>query len=91
MTDAPLDLGTDAFYPSRKKLIESMLEDIRICESLDSRLEEAWVRKGTQCVGVNWDSCDLHSFKDIATCVGGRVLAGMFKLFAEDYSGWSAG
>ncbi len=46
---------------------------------------------GIQCVGVNWDKYKLENLQDIALCVGGRVLANIFGLFAEDYKGWGSG
>ncbi len=111
---APLDLMTDAFYVSRKELIDKRLEEIRT-QQLHQLFQEAMKNEGIsllsptsithrcvsiydththtgiQCVGVNWDKYKLENLQDIALCVGGRVLANIFGLFAEDYKGWGSG
>jgi Fanconi-associated nuclease 1 len=46
---------------------------------------------GVQCRSVDWTSYELQQLKDIANCLGGHALAGIFKLFAEDYNSWGKG
>lgn len=98
-------MRTDAFYTSRKDIIEKKLEEIKT-RPMDELLEEAWIHEGTsersyprlqltldlciQCHGVNW-RYDKERLKIIAQCVGGPVLAHVCKILAEDYDGWGNG
>ena len=55
-------------------------------------LESTWLAQhGVLCRGVSWDRHSLEDLTVIATCVGGRPLAAICRLLAEDYSGWSGG
>ncbi|KAJ7549063.1 hypothetical protein O6H91_07G038500 [Diphasiastrum complanatum] len=88
---APLDLGTDAFCPTRWPLIESRLESISQGRASDI-LSETWNENfGTSCRGVNWDKYSLEELQTIIHCIGGPGLSAVCKLLAEDYAGWSAG
>ncbi|KAL0039350.1 hypothetical protein WJX79_004346 [Trebouxia sp. C0005] len=42
-------------------------------------------------IGVNWDRHGLDDLDTIAKCVGGRGLAAVCRLLAEDFSGWAGG
>ena len=46
-------------------------------------------KHGVVCRGVNWERHSLEDLTTIVGCVGGRALAAICKLLAEDYSGWS--
>lgn len=56
----------------------------------EEMLESVWLAQhGTLCRGINWDRHSLEDLTLIASCVGGRALAAICRLLAEDYSGWS--
>jgi len=57
ITDSPLDLGTDAFYPSRQWMIDDRLEKLQANRDgyLERLLLLSWRYKGIQCRGVNWE------------------------------------
>ncbi|TKY64935.1 Fanconi-associated nuclease 1-like [Spatholobus suberectus] len=89
--NAPLDFGTDRFYPARKSSIESHLQQIR-----DGMAEEFLIKSwethvGTACRGVKWDCHSLDELRAVVTCVGGTCLASLCKLLAQDYRSWSSG
>lgn len=53
-------------------------------------LRAAWEQhRGTLCRGVNWDAFGLDTLQQVAKCVGGRGLAGLLRLLAQDHGGWS--
>ena len=53
-------------------------------------LESTWLTQhGTLCRGIHWDRHSLADLTAIAGCVGGRPLAAICRLLAEDYSGWA--
>jgi len=90
--DAPLDLETDFFYLSREVAIEQTIKVLSNApdDTLMDLLDKAWKNQGTQCRGVNW-GIPLGVLKEIVTCVGGSVLANIFKILAEDYATWGSG
>lgn len=56
----------------------------------EAMLESVWLAQhGALCRGMNWDRHSLEDLTLIAGCVGGRALAAICRLLAEDYSGWS--
>ncbi|WVQ97668.1 hypothetical protein IAU59_004782 [Kwoniella sp. CBS 9459] len=84
---APLDLGEDTFAPSRQEAIEHRLEAMSKTSTALSMLKEVDERerqRGTWAVGVNWDygSTDLE---EILECLGGRAVAGVCRMLAEEY------
>lgn len=136
--DAPLDLGTEAFYPSRSKAIEGRLSDLASMSS-SALAEEVRLNfqrlRGWRIRGLRWERYDeagvfLQSPKDAAApekgaesesstedvsktgngrrvlwtnldaevapedrelaaaagAIGGRALAGAFRLLCEDYN-----
>eukprot|EP01119_Soliformovum_irregulare_P025846 TRINITY_DN9672_c0_g1_i1.p1 TRINITY_DN9672_c0_g1~~TRINITY_DN9672_c0_g1_i1.p1 ORF type:complete len:756 (-),score=205.73 TRINITY_DN9672_c0_g1_i1:194-2461(-) len=90
--DAPLDLLTDAFFSSRRELVERKLEEISSNSQLDELVESSWkLHHGISCRGISWEFHNLEKLKQISICFGGKALAGMFRLFCEDYKGWSSG
>lgn len=85
----PLDLTTDAFYQGRKDRIERQLKRIHDGEQA-TIAQKTWNQHcGSVCEGVNWHRHTLKQLMQIMDCVGGPALAGICKLFAEDYKGWS--
>ncbi|KAL3146511.1 hypothetical protein ABBQ32_000762 [Trebouxia sp. C0010 RCD-2024] len=88
---APLDLGTVVFYPSRRDAIDGRLTQIREGQG-PGLLQQCWQQHlGEWCRGVNWDRHGVEELVTIASCVGGRGLAAVCKLLAEDFSGWAGG
>lgn len=91
--DSPLDMGTDAFYPSRQSRIDERLEKIQVNRDgyLERLLLLSWRFKGTQCRGVNWGRNTFPELVTIANCVGGNSLCSIFSAFAKDYRKYTAG
>merc|ERR1712185_822112 len=62
--DAPLDLGTEVFYPSRRSGIEDCLAELSGLASLDlrDRVNARCIELyGTKVRGVNWDRYDAQA------------------------------
>ncbi|KAF1837512.1 hypothetical protein BDW02DRAFT_518837 [Decorospora gaudefroyi] len=82
----PLDLHTDAFYPSRISEINHRLNDISngAAPSLIQRIYDAHHQRRTCVVGLDWtyDVCDLV---EIAKCFHGEALATVCKVMAQEY------
>jgi Fanconi-associated nuclease 1 len=82
----PLDLYTDAFYPSRASEINRRLVEIangdagRLIREVDDRERE----KGTCVAGLKWDF-GLEDLLDIVTCFDSNALATVCKVMAHDY------
>jgi Fanconi-associated nuclease 1 len=82
----PLDLYTDAFYPSRASEINRRLVEIangdagRLIREVDDRERE----KGTCVAGLKWDF-GLEDLLDIVTCFDSNALATVCKVMAQDY------
>eukprot|EP00250_Pteridium_aquilinum_P006904 c16733_g1_i1 orf=226-3453(-) len=88
---APLDLRTDAFYPGRETIIEAQLKRIQ-CGEAPQLLAMTWSKWfGTFCMGLNWERHSLQELQVMASCVGGRGLASICRLLAEDYAGLAGG
>ena len=54
---APLDLGTEAFYPARKVLIDARIQEIKDggLSYLEAQMRHVYERNfGTSCVGMIW-------------------------------------
>lgn len=82
----PLDLHTDAFYPSRASEINHRL--VEIANGDASRLlQEVYDReheKQTCVVGIDW-SYDLDDLLEIVKCFQGEALATICKVMAQEY------
>ncbi|KAL1969109.1 hypothetical protein VTN77DRAFT_363 [Rasamsonia byssochlamydoides] len=82
----PLDLHTDAFYPSRASEINHRLVQLangeaeRIIRDVHAR-ESA---KQTCIVGIDW-SFELADLVEIVQCFRGEALATVCKVLAQDY------
>jgi Fanconi-associated nuclease 1 len=82
----PLDLHTDAFFPSRASEINHRLVEIAngsaadIIRSLDERERE----KRTCVIGLNWDF-ELEDLLEIVSCFDGQALATVCKVMAQEY------
>ncbi|KAI1431651.1 VRR-NUC domain-containing protein [Xylaria sp. CBS 124048] len=82
----PLDLHTDAFYPTRASEINHRLVEIengaapKLIEEVDRRERE----KRTCVVGLNWDY-ELEDLLELANCIDGAALATVCKVLAQEY------
>ena len=82
----PLDLHTDAFYPSRASEINHRLVEIangdasRLVQEVHDREHE----KQTCVVGIDW-SYDLDDLLEIVRCFKGEALATICKVMAQEY------
>ena len=82
----PLDLHTDAFYPSRASEINHRLVEIangdaaRLLKEVHDRESE----KQTCIVGIDW-SFEIADLLDIVRCFDGEALATVCKVVAQEY------
>ncbi|KAI0533562.1 VRR-NUC domain-containing protein [Xylaria digitata] len=82
----PLDLHTDAFYPTRASEINHRLVEIangeapRLIDEVDKRERE----KRTCVVGLNWDY-ERDDLLELADCFDGASLATVCKVIAQEY------
>ncbi|KAI3395903.1 hypothetical protein diail_688 [Diaporthe ilicicola] len=82
----PLDLHTDAFYPTRASEINHRLAEIsngeapRIIREVDGEHRE----RKTCVVGLNWDY-ELEDLVELAGCFRGEALAAVCKVMAQEY------
>lgn len=82
----PLDLHTDAFYPTRASEINHRLAEIangvapKLVEEIDRQERE----KRTCVVGLNWDY-ELKDLLELADCFDGTALAAVCKVMAQEY------
>lgn len=82
----PLDLHTDAFYPTRASEINHRLVEItngrgaKLIEEVDKRERE----NRTCVVGLNWDY-ELDDLLELACCFDGAALAAICKVMAQEY------
>jgi Fanconi-associated nuclease 1 len=83
----PLDLHTDAFFPSRISEINHRLVEIangdaaRLIRAVDDRERE----KRTCVVGLSWDF-DIDDILEIVNCFDGSALATICKVLAQGYT-----
>lgn len=82
----PLDLHTDAFFPSRGSEINHRLVEIangdaeRLIREVDSRSRA----QKTCIIGLNWDF-ELDDLLEIVSCFDGASLATICKVMAQEY------
>ncbi|KAF4344728.1 hypothetical protein FBEOM_1269 [Fusarium beomiforme] len=82
----PLDLHTDAFYPSRASEINHRLVEIANGEA-PRLLREVWEReheRRTSVVGLNWDF-EIDDLVELVECFEGSALAAVCKVIAQEY------
>jgi fanconi-associated nuclease 1 len=84
---APLDLSEECFYRSRRDLIELRLKLIaQDRPSLLTLLSECYTNhRGISAIGVQWDVFSLETLLEVVSCISARSLAGICRLFAEDF------
>ncbi|KAI4144625.1 MAG: hypothetical protein LQ340_006579, partial [Diploschistes diacapsis] len=82
----PLDLHTDAFYPSRISEINRRLAEISNGDAL-MIFKEVYKReheKQTCVIGIDW-SYDVEDLEEIIMCFKGEALAVVCKVMAQEY------
>ena len=82
----PLDLHTDAFFPSRISEINRRLVEISNgqSEALIRAVWDAHHARRTCVVGLDW-AFELGDLVDIARCFHGEALATICKVLAQEY------
>ena len=82
---APLDLFSDAFYPTRQEQIESRLKLVEE-EGCSKILTMNYVQNyGTYVIGGHWDLFTLHDLLSITRGLGNKAVVNILRLLAEDY------
>lgn len=83
----PLDLHTDAFFPSRASEIYRRCADISNggASELIKNVWEAHSEKQTCIIGLNW-SFALEDLLEIAECFDGAALAQVCLVMAQEYA-----
>ena len=82
----PLDLHTDAFYPSRMSEINHRLNEISNgeAEKILRNVFETNSEQETCVVGLRWDY-PIEDLLEIVNCFGGEALATLCKVMAQEY------
>lgn len=82
----PLDLHTDAFFPSRISEINHRLNEISNGEagSIIQRVWDDHYERRTCVVGLDW-TFELADLLEIAECFDGGALATVCKVMAQEY------
>lgn len=82
----PLDLHTDAFYPTRASEINHRLAALSNGEapSIIREVHAAHHERRTCIVGLNWDY-ELEDLVELAGCFPGEALAAVCKVMAQEY------
>ncbi|KAK2590344.1 hypothetical protein QQS21_011970 [Conoideocrella luteorostrata] len=82
----PLDLHTDAFFPSRASEINHRLVEIANGDG-ERILRRVWEReheRRTSVIGLNWDF-DVEDMAELVGCFEGSALAAVCKVMAQEY------
>lgn len=82
----PLDLHTDAFYPTRASEINHRLVEITN-GAAESLIRTVYAREASTqpcVVGINW-SFPLEDLVEVAGCFPGEALAAVCKVLAQEY------
>ncbi|KAF2035786.1 hypothetical protein EK21DRAFT_53401 [Setomelanomma holmii] len=82
----PLDLHTDAFYPSRISEINARLNEISNGDApaIMQRVYDEHHERRTCVVGLDW-TFDIIDLIEIAHCFDGEALATVCKVMAQEY------
>lgn len=82
----PLDLHTDAFYPSRSSLIVHRLASISNGSALDilQSVHNQHHEKQTCIVGIDW-SFSIDDLQEIVQCFAPEALSTVCKVMAQEY------
>jgi Fanconi-associated nuclease 1 len=82
----PLDLHTDAFFPSRASEINHRLVEIEngCAADIIRVVHDREFEKRTCIIGLNWDF-ELNDLLEIISCFDGQALATVCKVMAQEY------
>ncbi|KAJ4372282.1 hypothetical protein N0V83_004056 [Neocucurbitaria cava] len=82
----PLDLHTDAFYPSRVSEINARLNEISNGDApkIMQRVYDEHHERRTCVVGLDW-TFDISDLIEIVRCFDGEALATVCKVMAQEY------
>jgi len=82
----PLDLHTDAFYPSRISEINARLNEISNGDGplIIQRIYDAHHERRTCVIGLDW-TYDITDLIEITHCFDGEALATICKVMAQEY------
>ncbi|KAL2799027.1 VRR-NUC domain-containing protein [Aspergillus keveii] len=88
----PLDLHTDAFYPSRASEINHRLVQITNGEAPDliRAIHTQHAARQPCAIGIDW-SFELDDLLEIASCFSGEALATICKIMAQEYQARAGG
>ncbi|GKZ20951.1 hypothetical protein AbraIFM66951_011310 [Aspergillus brasiliensis] len=88
----PLDLHTDAFYPTRLSLINHRLVEITNGESerLIRAVHKEQYPRQTCAIGLDW-SFELDDLVQIVRCFRGEALAAVCRVMAQEYQARGGG
>jgi hypothetical protein len=87
----------NGFYAARAQSIEARLAELRdlVPSELARQVADAWlVNRGSAVRGLDWrlgKHTPLGLLQAVASCIGGAVLAAMFRALAMDHRHFSAG
>ncbi|RAH40427.1 fanconi-associated nuclease 1 [Aspergillus brunneoviolaceus CBS 621.78] len=85
---SPLDLHTDAFYPTRASEINHRLAELTTPGAAERLLRAVHARESptqTCAVGLDW-SFALDDLVELVRCFPGEALAAICKVLAQEYS-----
>lgn len=82
----PLDLHTDAFYPSRFSEINQRLNELSNGQGVEilRRVHEEQKDKQTCVVGIDW-GFEIDDLVEIVECFKGEALSTICKVMAQEY------
>lgn len=92
--DRPLDLHTDAFYESRKHVIDTRVAEISAMSGEQIMAEIAMLYhkyKDVRAVGCAWSRYESDVLSGIAYGVGGKAVARVCQLMCQDFTYWASG
>lgn len=90
----PLDLMTEAFFESRKEVIEKRVGEVKAMnrsELCDETMKLYEKFEGTRGIGCAWSVYSREDLGCIAGGLGGQVVARCCYNLCRDYGYWSAG
>ena len=88
----PLDLRTDAFFPTRASEINHRLVEIANgrAEGILRDVHQRESPRRTCVVGLNWDF-DVEDLAELVRCFDGAALAAISKVMAQEYTARGGG
>ena len=92
--NAPLDLGTEWFYPNRKEMIRRRVGEIQKFENeeIASEVTRCYEHhEGESVVGIYWDKFEREDVIAICKGIGGVGIGAMCLLLSTNYRFWSGG